>query len=104
VRILRLNRSSSSFLRIRSRKSERAGDFDAWLVVLTLRCSADSALLSNPEPGKGVKQSKCVEEPHHYANYDHGIQDRLDGTRHRDELVDQPEDYPDHDQSEQYLN
>jgi hypothetical protein len=35
-----------------------------------------------------MKQSKCVEEPHHDANDNHCVQNRLDGTCHRDELVD----------------
>jgi hypothetical protein len=61
-------------------------------------------LLSDTEPGEGVEQSKCVEQPHHYANDDHCIQDRLDGTRHGDELINQPKDDPDDDQGEQYFD
>jgi hypothetical protein len=69
-----------------------------------LKAFLQPRLLSNMKPGEGVKQSKCVEEPYHHANDNHCVQDRLDGTCHRDELVDEPEDYPDDDQRKQYLN
>jgi hypothetical protein len=47
-------------------------------------------LLSDAESGEIVEQSNYVEEPHHHANYDDSIQDRLDGTSHRDEPINQP--------------
>ena len=54
--------------------------------------------------GDGVEQSKCAEEPHRHANDDDCIQDRLDGTRHGDDPINQPQDDPDDDQGEQYLD
>jgi hypothetical protein len=73
-------------------------------MVLDFTALREPHSLSNPNPGKGLEQSKSVEEPHHDANDNHRIQDRLDGTCHWNEAVDQPEDYPDDDQGEEYLN
>ena len=81
---------------------------DLWLLArgprIFLLPFIQPRLLSDTEPGEGVEQSKCVEEPHHHANDDHCIQDGLDGTRHGDEPINQPKDDPDDDQCEQYFD
>ena len=51
-----------------------------------------------------MQQSKYIEEPHHHANYDDCVQDRLDGACHWDEPINQPQDYSDDDQGKRYLN
>jgi hypothetical protein len=61
-------------------------------------------LLSDADVGDGVEQSKYVAEPPQHTNDDDYIQNRLDGTCHWDEAVDQPQDYANDDQGEQYLN
>src|ERR1700741_2609795 len=73
-------------------------------LFLTLSPSFYPRSLSNAKPGERVQQSKSVEEPYHHANDNHSIQDRLDGTCHWNEPINQPEDHPDDDQGEQYLN
>jgi hypothetical protein len=60
-------------------------------------------LLSDADVGDGVEQSKYIAEPPQDTNDNDYIQNRLDGTGHWDEAVDQPQDYADDDQSEQYL-
>ena len=47
-------------------------------------------LLSDADMGHGVEQSKYVAEPPQHANDDDCVQNRLDGTRHGDELINQP--------------
>jgi hypothetical protein len=53
--------------------------------------------------GDGVEQSKYIAEPPQHTNDNDHVQYRLDGTCHWDEAVDQPQDYANDDQSEQYL-
>ena len=60
-------------------------------------------LLSNAETGEIVEQSKCVQEPDHHTDDDYRVQDRLDGTRHGDETIDQPEHDTYDDQREYHL-
>jgi hypothetical protein len=57
-------------------------------------------LLSNADVGDGVEQSKYIAEPPQHANHNDYVQNRLDGTCHWDEAVDQPQDYANDDQSE----
>jgi hypothetical protein len=60
-------------------------------------------LLSDADVGERMEQSKHIAEPPQHSNDDDRVQNRLDGIRHWDELVDHPQDYSDDDQSEQYL-
>jgi hypothetical protein len=48
--------------------------------------------------GDRMQESKGIQEPQDYTNDDESIQDRLDGARHRNEAVDEPEKNPNHDQ------
>jgi hypothetical protein len=63
-----------------------------------------SRLLSDADVRHRVEQSKYVAEPPQNADNNDRIQDRLDGIRHGDELVDHPQDHSNDDQSEQYLS
>jgi hypothetical protein len=63
-----------------------------------------ACLLSNADVGKRVEKSKNVAEPPQNANDDDRVQNRLDGTRHWDELINQPQNNPDDNQCEQYLD
>jgi hypothetical protein len=49
-------------------------------------------------PGEGMKESKDIQEPQDYKNDHDSIQDRLDGSCHRNEAVDEPEKNTHHDQ------
>ena len=51
-----------------------------------------------------MKDPKNIQEPQDHGNDHDGIQDRLDGARHRDEPVNQPEENPNHDQHCEYVN
>jgi hypothetical protein len=50
-----------------------------------------------------MKQSKDIQEPQNYEDDRDGVQDRLDGSRHRDVTVNQPEEDPNHDQDQEYV-
>jgi len=50
-----------------------------------------------------MKKSKNIQEPQNYDNDRDGIQDRLDGSCHWDETVNQPEENPNHDQDQEYV-
>jgi hypothetical protein len=56
------------------------------------------------DPGEGMKKSKNIQEPQDHDNDHDGIQDRLNGARHRYESIDEPEKYSNHDQGYEYLN
>jgi len=51
-----------------------------------------------------MENPKNIQEPQNYENDRDGIQDRLDGSCHRDETVYQPEEYSNHDQNQEYVN
>jgi hypothetical protein len=54
-------------------------------------------------PREGMEKPKNIQEPQNHENDHDGIQDRLDGSCHRDETVNQPEENPNHDQDQEYL-
>jgi len=56
------------------------------------------------DPGEGMENPKNIQEPQNYENDRDGIQDRLDGSCHRDETVYQPEENPNHDQDQEDVN
>jgi hypothetical protein len=51
-----------------------------------------------------MEDPKNIQEPQNYENDRDGIQDRLDGSGHRDETVNQPEENSNDDQDQEYVN
>jgi len=45
-----------------------------------------------------------LRQPQNYRNDHDGIQDRLDGARHRDETINHPEENTDYDQDHDNVN
>jgi hypothetical protein len=68
----------------------------------------DSTLLNSSLPnanmGKGMEQSKDVEQPQNYEDYYQAVQDRFDGCLHGNEGVDQPQENTHHDENFKKLN
>jgi hypothetical protein len=60
--------------------------------------------LTDTNMRQGMEYAEDVAQPPQYADDHDGVQDRFDGICHGDELINQPQNYPDDDQSEQYLN
>ena len=54
--------------------------------------------------GEGLEKSKDIQEPQNYENDHDSIQDRLNGARHWNEVIDEPEENTNHDQNHQDLN
>jgi hypothetical protein len=61
-------------------------------------------LLPHADMGEGTENSKNVQEPQDNGYNHDGIQDRLNGTRHWYESVDEPKNNTSHDQDYYYLN
>jgi hypothetical protein len=55
------------------------------------------------DPGEGMKKSKNIQEPQNHENDHDSIQDRLNGSCHWYEVIDQPEENPNHDQDQEYV-
>ena len=55
------------------------------------------------DPGDGVEEPKDIEKPQDDPNDHDGIQDGLDGPRHGNEAVHQPEQNTDYDQNHYQL-
>jgi hypothetical protein len=53
---------------------------------------------------KGAKNSKNAQKPQDNSNNNDSIQDRLNGTRHWYESVDEPKNNTNHDQDYYYLD
>ena len=51
-----------------------------------------------------MNQSKYIQEPKHDDDYDDGVQDRLDASRHGDEAIHQPQQNTDSDQDRYQVN
>jgi hypothetical protein len=51
------------------------------------------SLCADADSREAVKEPERVQEPQHDAYDDNGIQDRLDGSLHRNETIHQPEQY-----------
>ena len=64
-----------------------------------------AGVLSTPqvEPGER-KKAKSVQKPQNHANDYDGIQDRLNGARHRYKAIDEPEENPNHNQDDHNVN
>jgi hypothetical protein len=56
------------------------------------------------DSGERTENSKNAQEPQDNGNDHDGIQDHLDGTRHRDESVDEPEKNANYDKDHHNLN
>jgi hypothetical protein len=54
--------------------------------------------------GELTENTKNAQEPQNHGNDHDGIQNRLYGTRHGDEPVDEPEKNTHHDQDHYHLN
>jgi hypothetical protein len=86
-----------------------------WAALAIQGCASHESR-SRPEPtppspyaievkiGDVMHESKDIQEPHDYTNDHESVQDRLDGARHRNEPVDEPEKNPHHDQGNYDLN
>jgi hypothetical protein len=61
-------------------------------------------LLPHADIGEGTENSKNAQEPQDNGNNHDGVQDRLDGARHRDESVDEPEKNTNNDQDHHHVN
>jgi hypothetical protein len=48
-----------------------------------------------------MKESKDIQKPQDYEDDRDGVQDRLDGSCHRDVTVDEPEENSSHDQDQE---
>jgi hypothetical protein len=57
-----------------------------------------SLCLANMNVGERLQQPKDIQQPQHYGDYYDGVQDRLDGTRHGNETIHQPQQNSDNDQ------
>ena len=72
--------------------------------ALETRISANLRLLAYADMRHGVEKPKYIAEPPQDRDDNNGIQNRLNGACHRDELVNQPQNYAHNDQSEHYLS
>jgi hypothetical protein len=64
------------------------------------RASLSAGLLSSyVDPGKRMNESKNVQEPHNHADHHNSIQDGLDRSCHRYEVIDQPKQNTDRDKN-----
>jgi hypothetical protein len=54
--------------------------------------------LPNTNSRKGMKQSEYIQEPQDHNDDDHGVQDRLDASGHRDKAIHQPQQDAHYDQ------
>jgi len=57
----------------------------------------------NAHPRQRVKKSKNVQQPQNRGDHHDGVQNRLDRSSHRNEIVHQPQQNSHHDQNQQYL-
>ena len=73
-------------------------------VEMTATTHLDRWSPAHAETGDRVHESKDVQHPQDHADDDDGIQDRLDGTRHRYVAIDKPEENTDRDQGHDELN
>jgi len=64
--------------------------FSSWLPVMSSEANAERA--------QRTEQSKSIQEPQDDADNHDGIEDRLDGTGHRNESVNQSKQNTNHDQ------
>ena len=58
----------------------------------------------NPNRGKRMKQPKNIQQPQHYSNDNDAVQNRLDGSLHWNEVIDQPQENTHNDENFQQLN
>jgi hypothetical protein len=51
-----------------------------------------------------MEEPKALQEPQDHSDHHDGVQNRLNGARHRDETIDEPEQNSNHNQSYNYMN
>jgi hypothetical protein len=78
--------------------------FSDMLASYVLIAAELGRLLPHVDLGERTENSKNVQEPQDNRNDHDGIQDRLNGARHRYESVDEPENNTNHDQDYHHLN
>jgi hypothetical protein len=61
-------------------------------------------LLPHPDSGEFTNETKNAQEPQDHDNDYDSIQDRLDGARHGDVRVDEPEKNTNYDQDQHHVN
>ena len=54
-------------------------------------------------PGQGMEESKNIQKPQDYNNYDDSIQDGLDGPLHGYKAIDEPQQNSHYDENHHYL-
>jgi len=59
---------------------------------------------AHADTGEGTENAKDVQKPQYNGNDHNGIQDRLNGARHGDKTVDEPENNTNHDQDYYHVN
>jgi hypothetical protein len=64
---------------------------------------APAYLRANVYSRKRMNDPEYVQEPQNHADHHHGVQDGLDRSSHRYEVIDQPKQYAYHDQNHQDL-
>lgn len=82
----------------------RLSKFAAHSVEMTATTHLDRLSPAHAKTGNRVHESKDIEQPQNHADDDDGIQDRLDGTGHRYEVIDEPEENTDRNQDHDELN
>ena len=70
---------------------------------IELRAREAAGLRSNAYSGQRMDDSKNIQEPNDHADHHNRIQDGLDGARHRNEVIDQPEQNTNSDENHQDL-
>jgi hypothetical protein len=73
--------------------------------------SHESRTRAEPRPshphvhsGEGMEKSKNIQEPQNYENDHDCIQDRLNGSCHGYEVINQPKENTNYDQNHEYVN
>jgi hypothetical protein len=73
--------------------------------VLLSKAALSAALLgADVNPGKGLKETKDIQDPQNHGNHNNAIQDGLDGPLHRDEAIHQPQEDTHHNEHFHNLN
>jgi hypothetical protein len=61
-------------------------------------------LRTNVDSGKGIKESKNIQDPQNHGNDHDAVQDRFDGSLHGNEAIHQPQEDTHHDENFEQLN
>lgn len=99
VVVLRLATDGQRF-RVLRESSERHVWFRSVELSIDLLPVPQQRLLSDADMGERVEYSEDVAEPPQDADHNNCVQNRFDRICHGDELINQPEHYPDDNQCE----